>query len=675
MSDAAIEEILSPDYPVLPDYAQLGGRLFVCDGRYANKVVLSSDGSWRPMGAMEQVAPLDVEFETSAGGPLEQGKRVTYGLRRVVRAKGLEVTGGLAVQYYQIPPPETEGDTPAAGSCDVTILPFELSVPFGTVTYQLFRSKPENTQMLYLAAELTDTDVRALEDGRYTDDTDDDDLDLSVTVNLESDGMELTIPPCRYIRAWRGALVCGGYRKRSVEFSGTAESDALTVEADSVTADDIGAYVSIEGEQATYQIVGVDGTTVKLNEAIDGSYADAKMTVWRDNDVVYVSRPLPGNIEVYSAELGRLITNAGADNEITGIAANGTYAYIFRKDNVEIVTGTAAAPVLEPFPSSPPGCRGHATIADRYSPYVIYYAGANGVWVIAGSEAKRISASMDPFIRDGLDHSQDEFAHAVYSPKSGMDYLFAFSVGWEKSGVRMPDTVLMYDTQTGHWTRGEMYASCSGLWRSAASGELVPVIGLPGGVARLETGDTDGGVQVDGTIGMFGDDWFGLAGDTDLSAVLPGMPVFFGDGRAAERRMVKSVADGVVDIYGEIPDGCTIGTKVVIGAIRWRFTTPELGLSGAFDRNLKLETLSIAHERADNTLDVEVNIRGIGAIDDRLPDEQEWRGRIDFATRSISRLDGRATGLRAASMQMVVAGPHSPACVKGVRVQMEKVSR
>ena len=358
-----------------------------------------------------------------------------------------------------------------------------------------------------------------------------------------------------------------------------------------------------------------------------------------------------------------------------GIAANGSYAYVSRKDNWEIITGTAAAPSLEPFPSSPPGCRSHATIADKYSPFIIFYAGANGVWLIAGSEAKRISASVDPLIREGVDHSQDEFAHAVYSPRSGMYYLFVFSKQWKESGVRMPDMVLMYDTIGGTWTRGEMYASCSGLWRSASNGELVPVIGLPGGVARLEVGDTDGGVQVSGTIGNFGDDWFEMSGAVDLSSVIPGMPVFFGDGRDAARRMVSEVVDGVVNIYGAMPEGCAVGAKVVIGAIRWQFTTPELGLSSAFDRNLKLETLSIAHERANAALDVDVNIKGIGTIDDRLPDEQEWQGRMDFATRSISRLDGKATGLRAASMQMVVAGGHSPACVKGVRIQMEKVSR
>ena len=71
---------------------------------------------------------------------------------------------------------------------------------------------------------------------------------------------------------------------------------------------------------------------------------------------------------------------------------------------MEILTGTPDSPQLEPFPGNPPGCRAHAAIADRYSPYVIYYAGANGVWIISGHECKRISASIDPLIRDGIDH-------------------------------------------------------------------------------------------------------------------------------------------------------------------------------------------------------------------------------------------------------------------------------
>ena len=675
MSDIAIEEILSADNPVLPDYAQLGGRLFVCDGRYANKVVMDADGNWRPMGAREQVAPLSVAFAEDVDGPLVRGNRVTYALRRVVTASGLEVAGGLAVEYYQIPLDENADPdaVPASGKCSVKILPYELEDGGCEVSYQLFRSKPSNTQLLYLAATLSQLQVEALAANTYTDLAEDDDLDIGVTINLESDGMELTIPPCRYVRAWRGALVCGGFRRRAVEFTGTASSAVLTIAEGDVTADDIGCRVSIDGESVTYQIVGVSGTSVTLDSALAASYSDVKMAVWRDNDVVYVSRPLPGNIEVYSAENGRLITNSSADNEITGIAANGSYAYIFRRDKVEILTGTPENPSLEPFPASPPGCRSHATIADTHSPFVIYYAGRNGVWVITGSEAKRLSASIDPLVRGGVDHSQDEFAHAVYDPGSGMYFLFVFSINWRRSGIRMPDMVLMYDTVAGTWTRGEMYASRSGLWRDS-SGELIPVVGLPSGVARIGIGDTDGGCRLAGAVSAFGNDWFMMEGTPDMSGVLPGMPVFFGDGHAAARRMVAGCADGVVSIYGEMP-GIETGCAVAIGSIRWHFVTPEVGISSAFDRTLKLETLSIAHGRAAESLPVEVVMQGVGNLSDDEDDRQEWSGRVEFAARSVSRLDGRATGIRAASVQMAVYGVRSPALVKGVRIDMEKVSR
>ncbi|MBQ7652689.1 MAG: hypothetical protein IJS15_17155, partial [Victivallales bacterium] len=611
----------------------------------------------------------------NANGVLTRGNRVTYALRRVATARGLEVPGGLAVEYHQIPLDEnaTPGEDPANGNCSVKILPYELPNANGVITYQLFRSKPSSTQLLYLAATLTQTQVNSLTSNLYTDTTADDDLDQSVTINLDSDGMELTIPPCRYVRAWRGALVCGGARKRTVRFAGAAASAALTVTEGDITADDLGAYVTIEGESLTHWIVGVSGASVTLDSALDASYADATMAVWRENDVVYVSRPLPGNIEVYSAENGRLITNSGSDNEITGIAANGSYAYIFRKDKVEILTGTPATPNLEPFPASPPGCRSHATIADTYSPFVIYYAGRNGVWLISGSEAKRLSASIDPLIVNGVDHSQDEFAHAVYDPGNGVYYLFLFSSEWRQNGIRMPDMVLMYDTLTGSWTRGEMYASRSGLWRDS-SGELIPVIGLPFGVARINVGDTDGGVCVSGTVSGFGVDSFMMEGSPDLSEVVPGMPVFFGDGRAAVRRMVADVTDGVVAIYGEVPD-MEIGCPVSIGAIRWHFVTPEVGLSSAFDRTLKLETLAIAHGKTEDAMPVEVVMQGVGNLADDDDDRQEWNGRVDFSERSVSRLDGKATGLRAASVQMAVYGGHAPVVVKGVRIDMEKVSR
>lgn len=237
----------------------------------------------------------------------------------------------------------------------------------------------------------------------------------------------------------------------------------------------------------------------------------------------------------------------------------------------------------------------------------------------------------------------------------------------------MPDMVLMYDTLTDSWTRGEMYASRSGLWRDS-SGELVPVIGLPSGVARINVGDTDGGVCVSGTVRAFGDSWFMVAGNLDLSGVVPGMPVFFGDGRDAVRRMVAGVSDGVIEVYGEVPD-IEIGCAVAIGAIRWHFVTPEVGLSSAFDRTLKLETFAIAHGKAEESMPVEIVMRGVGNLSDDDDDRQEWDGRVDFSERSVCRLDGKATGLRAASVQMAVYGGHAPVLVKGVRIDMEKVSR
>ena len=80
-----IIDILSSESPALPDFARLGNRIFVTDGFHNNKVIMNSAGDWRPMGAREQVAALDIATDEDADGPLEYGGRVTYGLRRVVK--------------------------------------------------------------------------------------------------------------------------------------------------------------------------------------------------------------------------------------------------------------------------------------------------------------------------------------------------------------------------------------------------------------------------------------------------------------------------------------------------------------------------------------------------------------------------------------------------------------
>jgi hypothetical protein len=674
----AIIDILSHETPALPDYCRLGNRIFICDGFHNNKVVMNAEGDWRPMGAREQVLPLDIDTEEDADGPLAYGSRVTYGLRRVVKAYGLEVEGGLVVEYKQIDAYDGETDPEPTLAASIVVMPYEFEIPDSVeVTYEIYRSKSSNYQLLYKVATLSQNDVENLVDHKYTDTVADDDLDLTY-INLESDGMDMTIPPCRFIRAWRGALVCGGFLRSEIKVTGSAEGTTLTTEPQLPT-DDIGCYLTIDGEPYTYQITDIDSqgnVTIDTELAIDH---DGEKTIrWRDDDVIYISRALAGNIEVYSAENGRLITNAGADNVITGIASHGSYAYIFRRANVEILTGSPAAPQLEPFPGNPPGCRGHATIVDALSPYVLYYAGSKGVWRISGSEATRVSGPVDPFIWDKVDHSQDDRCHAVYDPSSRLYFLFLFSKGWEANGIRMPDIYLCLDTVTGAWSRGELYASRSGLFRDA-DGEMVPVIGLPGSVARLGVGHTDGGASPSGTVAAFGADWLTLAdGADDLSGVVPGTPVHVWNADSppstAIRRMVKEASGSTVAIYGEWPEGVDLtGMKAAVGAIRWGFSSPEIALSGDFDRVVKLEALSVAHGRAESPLPVDVKMDVVGEMGERQPDSQEWR--MDFSTRTLSRIDGKATGLRGASIRMSMEGPNGPALVKGMRIETTRAAR
>lgn len=674
MSDTIID-ILSHESPALPDFCRLGNRIFVCDGYHNNKVIMNAEGDWRPMGAREQVLPLDIETDEDADGPLPYGGRVTYAVRRVVKAYGLEVPGGLVIQYLQIDPYDGDTSPEPTLAASIVVTPYEFEIPDTVeVTYEIYRSKSTNYELLYKVATLSQDEVEALEDSRYVDTVADDDLELTF-INLSSDGMDRTIPPCRFIRAWRGSLICGGFLRSDITVTGTSGTTVISTEPQ-LPMDDIGCYLTINGEPYTYQITNIDDQgNVTIDTELEKDHTDEKTIRWRDDDVVYVSRALAGNIEVYSEAAGRVITNAGADNVMTGIASHGSYAYIFRRDTVEILTGSPSAPQLEPFPGNPPGCRGHATIVDTLSPYVLYYAGNKGVWRISGSDASRVSGPVDPIIWWGVDHSQDDRCHAVYDPASRMYFLFLFSRNWRANGIRMPDIYLCLDTVTGAWSRGEMFASRSGLFRDA-NGEMVPVVGLPGGIARIGVGDTDGGTLAMGRVVAHGDDWLQIEGD--VSDVIPGMPVHVWNpeypASTGIRRMVKSASGSVVSIYGEWPEEFDFdGKAAACGAIRWSFTSPEFGLSGDYDRSLKVEAFSIAHGRAAESLPVDVKIETIGEMSDRVPDSQKWR--MDFSERTLSRFDGRATGLRGASLQMTAEGPCAPALIKAVRVETVRAAR
>lgn len=732
-----IQEILTPTSPTLPDYCQLGGRLFIVNGDRINKVVMHEQGDWRPMGAREQSAAMNPVFTEDEQGGLHYGDPVTYALRRVVTANGVTVNGGLLVEYRQCPVEKIEGAAstfrkkvtvrktvelegvmttaqtvtvyawdgsvtktvteltgddadPSAGetteeeqptlAASITVLPYEYTTTdHCVITYEIYRSKADSAELLYKVATLTQEEVEALAEHSYTDHSTDETLGTSPAIDLASDGWDMTIPCCRYVRAWKGALVCGGSYRAIHPVTGTEGSDTVTSTVP-FAADDIGCFLSIQGEPYTYQITAVDSNgAATLDHDVTSSFADAEAERYRDDDVVYISRPLPDNIEVYSAENGRLLTNHGSGNVITGIAVCGMYGYIFRENTVEILTGTPESPELTEHPAAPPGCRSHATIADMASPAVIYYAGRNGVWMLQGTEGRRISAAVDPVLTDGVDHSQDEYCHAVYDPARQMYWLFVFSTSWQDTGIRMPDMLLAYDTATGAWVRGELSASRSGLFRDVR-GELRPVIGTPGGVCLLCDGDTDGDFTLVSTVVSNTADSLTLADSAADARIVPGQPVHLmrtleDRPMTAVRRLVKSVTDSDITVYGRLPDGDFTGWRVMIGAIRWWFRTPTIGISGEFDRQLRLDAVAIAHWQAESRLPVTVIARSTGSMSDNPRDSQEWHDVFDFGRRSLSRIDGRVTGLRGTSYDVIAEGPSAPAVVRAVRVEATRVAR
>ncbi len=765
----------------LPDYTQLGGRLFVVDGVNANRVFDGWHTEPRPMGTLPQYD--DINAALASGTALEPQANYTYGVRRVVRVGSLEIPSavttslvqteryglqcgsagtttlsdwtsitdgsfvytnsqdaynivgldfsgagsmrevagiiqktlqdiiGIEIEVYydddntrfefyspeyEIEPLATHPDgtgTDISGSgylngqssaatkinnlqatLDVLDYPSDLKPPTGaywSVYYQVLRSKANATQSLYLVKELTQAERDALSSNQYTDTITDDNLDTSVVARMD-EIRNYYIPPVRYICNWQGSLFCGGsivYKQGTV--SGTSGSAALTVNSPGqVNAADIRALVWIDGEQQTFRIIDVDtaNNQYTLDEALGADRTEVAWARWHDRSTIFVSEPIPDNIEGYT--VGRqLYSNTGGNDPLAGLAVGGSYAYALRRHSVELITGdpTGRGYGLEPHPMAPPGCASHATIADQHNTGVIYYAGNSGVWQLAGTEAKKISAGVDPIIRNEVDHSVDDFTHAVYVPDMRTYFLWLFPRYWlRKTGNRIPSLLLMYDEENQQWYRGQMEANASALWRD--NGRLTPVIAIGDTVATLNSGDSDGPFLKGTATGGDTDHLYDTTRDFTAEEIVPGQPitVFKSYDNRKERRLIAEISQHAIAVHGSwqtlTPED---GDTYYVGAIPWSVTSQEMTL-GQLRHRMKVESVDVVHTRDDVSAQTSIaGPRGHGVINDT----DNWAGD------DVHTLKAHKAGLRTRTLQVRVKGETAPAGILGLEVAMTPVHR
>lgn len=578
----------------LPDVAQLGDRLFLVDGQAGNLVV-SDGGDERPMGALGQRS--DFTLTASDGsGVLESGEYYTYGVMRILSKGNLELRSAVL----------TLGVTLGAADDTVTIgglVEYEYAGLMGSgwsVRYVILRSDPETPTVLY-QRKVYDADDFP-ETGEYVDAGADADLDLTVSYNTE-DGVAVTFPPVRYIRAHEGRLVGAGARVRACTLD-TPGEDLAEVEPTGVAVStaDLDAQLRIDGEDGYFLITEVDTTagTWTLDRDVASALSDADAVLTHVQDTVYVSaEPLPGDVERY--EVGAEVLAADGGGRITGLATASGLLYVLREHRVEVLTEVAEGQYqLTTMADCPPGCVSHATIADVAAPRVLYYAGHAGVVELLGGQARMVSDPVRAILDDEVEHDYDAYAHGVYDPTTGLYHLWLVQDG-DVEGTPgsetaiIPSRMLTYDVRRERWYDGDLPATCSGLWRDDA-GHLYPVVGIVGGVARLGTGDTDG-ADVEATAQSATSASVTLTTAALTADALIGLPVLVKhvDG-SLERRCVKDNTTSGITIFGTWEQTPAEGATVLPGAIRWLVRSREVDFGQAFGARKKLTRFTVQNE-------------------------------------------------------------------------------
>lgn len=764
----------------IPDYAQLGSRLFVVDGVNQNQVLDGLHAGTRLMGCRAQTDALSLAL--SAGAALTSNAAYVYGVRRVVVSGDLEipsavktetVTTGLyictcgtagadgdelaewqlisdaefqiridgetyavrgidcssthsngevqsfadvalriqaAAQAASSTTVQVEWDTDhfvfsgdqgrieylatisgtgtdISGSaylngqsgtaaetydlqCGVTLADHEEppdTDDWWTVKYQVLRSEANVATALYLAAELTQTEFDALAAGLHTDDVADDDLDFSVSVALAA-VEDVRFPPVRCIRPLGGCLVAGGsFSYETGTVTGAADSDQLTVNAPGeVSLADYGAKVWVAGESAVYLVSAVDTDTgvLTLSDTLENAVDAEAWAKWHDYETVYVSPPMPGDIEGYTAGT-ELISNEGDGDRVAGLAAKNGIGFILRDNRVEILTRVSDTWSLRAHPATPPGCAGHATIADRWGDAVYYYAGDRGIMRMSQSAAQNIAEPIAATLRDRVDHSMDAFCHAVFDPQRQWYMLWVFENGWEPIGLRCPQLCLVFDTLRQQWYEFELPATSSGVMLET-DGRPVTAIGCGSGLFTLDDVCADG-AEVVTAVEAAGDTW--IAVDGDLSEVVPGQPVHVESDSDTQRRLVASVDDDRVYIYGSWTTTPAVGDTVRLGAVRWSWLSPEISMPALREIH-QLTSLAVLHDVETAATPVTLTVDALGKQSARFREEdRDWSEDED-----LDEVRAASAGLRARRAQIAIAGARGPAKILRVQSDWDKAT-
>jgi hypothetical protein len=646
---AYMQGIYAADH--MPSWAQLDWRQAVVNGAAPNALLDGLDANARPLGVMPQWA-LTVTAAADAEGPLAAGTLYTYGVQRVVKLGGLEIPGAMTLAAV----------TPSALSNGVVgLVEYEYASEAGalwTVVYRVYRSKAGTPTVLYLVEEL-EADAYGELATEYTDTTIDELLNAAMTYSTAVPEPNMWVPPCRFVRSWRGRFVLAGSLERAV--------GPVTIEAGSLStvlcslgwlcqASDIGAQLKIAGLPWVYTVaaVDVDENAYTLASAATGPVTAAQAWLFRQDGTVYVTNPQPGNVEGYTAGT-EVLRNSGAGESIQGLAVHGAYCYVLHSRGMLLLDTSGTSVVVAPFPGGAPGCVAHATIADgQDAPSMYYYAGRAGVMEVRGTAIRNIGAKIRQTLAERVDHAMDGWSHGVYDAQRGLYLLWVFGLGGvHEEGVRIPELCLVWDAAAEEWYEWELAAVASAVWPSAAGGS-VTILGLLDGLAVLDEDTAQDCVALSGTVAAGGEfppgEWLPAAPGVFPTTGLVGLPLHFEDLEGAVYRFVIISHDAdELAVAGMIWPKPAAGWKWRIGSVRFAAETGVLGMN--IPQEARVERVLWLHEPTVAEQVVRVALLGV-----RHRAEQEIERVHDLVESGEVDIAGGLLGLRGRGFRLKIEG-------------------
>jgi hypothetical protein len=611
--------------PTLPDYARLGQRVYIVDGINPNIALDGHEENTRIMGTFPQFTPMLATL--IAGVNLVPNTTYTWAVTRVTKLGALVVESEFVIDFQKT-------GTTGGGLLSATIELEDYEYPPAPgagyeMFYRIYRNAADNADFLFLVEEIDQAAFDLLPAGTqanhklYTDTALDAALDQAfiLDVSFPVSQENKFVPPVRFIREFRNRLIAGGsypYDIGSATIMGGA-LDVVELQAPGVVREtDINAGFVLHDDKFLYTIIAVDtgANTWTLDRDVEAAVTEERYTMFRQFDTVYTLNPLPLNIEGY-LEGTEVITNEGSSNPITGLAVAGNYAYIMRRNSIELLEESGGQFQVVPLINGV-GCVGHQTIADRFSKDKVFvYAGEQGVWEIQGTARQPIHEPIRRFLDEIVDHSLDQFTHGIYNPQTGQYHLWLFKKGeTPELGVRVPDLMFTYDDRLQQWYKGELAASTSALWQSI-EGTLVPVIGLAGSIAQLEINTFDG---ADIRANIHSADIITIDSINDVSASFPttlnglaGFPLFIIKPDGTEfRHIIRSNTADTLFIYGEFAELPDEDWIYHVGAIKFEAETGDMEYYPRHDKHKKAWRHTTIHdpdpdaENVGNILDVTV---------------------------------------------------------------------